>query len=243
MTADGAAGRGEVVFADCADVDDATLERFYREVMESSFRPEELTGYEATRVTYQTPLPGAQGTLVMRSGEPVAGALGDYDAGSGIMLLAYLAVRADLRGQGIGSALLADVLPRWRERNKPVAILAEVEDPRSHEADRYGDPTARLRMYGRTGWGLLPLAYFQPALRPGGSRVRGMFLICLGAEGDRVPVDNLIGFMDRYMRECEGAEAASGDAEYLAFCDHLREWPDGVPLWPMSRSGEAPGSR
>ncbi|MBC6460008.1 GNAT family N-acetyltransferase [Actinomadura sp. HBU206391] len=246
MTAEGswrsATDADEVAFVDCVDVDAATLERFYRDVMEPSFRPDELTGFDLMRTAYQTPLPGAQGTLAMRSGEPVAGALGEFDSVSGIMLLAYLAVRADLRGQGIGSALLAHVLPRWRAANDPVAILAEVEDPRSYAPGPYGDPVARLRMYGRTGWRLLPLPYFQPALRPGLARVHGMLLICFAAEDAVVPVDDLLAFTDGYMRSCEGEEAVLNDPDYLAFRDRVKQTPAGVPLWPTSRAHEVPAA-
>ncbi|GAA4626512.1 hypothetical protein GCM10023196_035050 [Actinoallomurus vinaceus] len=236
-------GPNGIVFVDCSDVDDGVFDRTYRDVLQPAFRPAELDTLDAMRTAFRTPFPGRFGTIALRSGEPVAAALAEYDAASEVLLLGYLAVRSDQRGRGTGSALLSDSLPRWRENARPVAVLAEVEDPRCYEAGPYGDPAARLRMYERVGWRLLPVPYFQPALGQGLPRVRGLLLIGHALDGAAVPGAHLVRFLDRYLAECEGPEAVRSDAEYLALRKRIESWPGEVPLWPMSRLSEVPLAR
>lgn len=234
----GSAANG-ITFADCSDVEDVIFSKLYRDVLQPSFRPTELNDFEQMRAAYLTPLPGRLGTIAFRSGEPVGVALGEHDFTSGVMLLGYLAVRADQRGRGTGSALLSSVLPRWQEIMRPVTILAEVEDPRFYEADPYGDPAARLRMYERLGWRLLPVPYFQPALRENQSRVRGMLLISFMRD-DSLPAKVIVDFLDTYMADCEGIDAVRTDPEYLALRRRVSSWSDRIPLWPISRANEVP---
>ncbi|GAB3984142.1 hypothetical protein GCM10029978_092920 [Actinoallomurus acanthiterrae] len=236
-------GPNGIVFVDCADVDDGVFDQTYRDVLQPSFRPAELDALDAMRTAFRTPFPGRFGTIALRSGEPVGVALAEYDAASEVLLLGYLAVRSDQRGRGTGSALLSDTLPRWRESARPVAVLAEVEDPRCYEAGPYGDPAARLRMYERLGWRLLPVPYFQPALGRGLPRVHGMLLIGHVLDRPAVPGAHLVRFLDRYLAECEGAEAVRSDEEYLALRKRIESWHDDVPLWPMSRLSEVPLAR
>lgn len=219
-----------------AELNDETFDKFYRDVLVPSFPPEELVEPAALR-----PTAGAFGTVVLRDGEPVAGAFGDMFPDSGVLLLSYLAVRPGLRAGGLGRTLLAAELDRWRERAPESLILAEVENPRVHSAGPHGDPLARLRFYDRLGARLLPLWYFQPALRPGASRVRGMLLIAWPPGGDTVTADLLARFLDEYVAGCEGAAAVTDDPEYLALKAQLAAWPDRqVPLWPLSRAADVP---
>ena len=228
-------------FADLADADDRIVHRFYERVLEPAFPPSELVGAEEFRIAWQSPLPGFHGTLVLEGGEPVAGALGEFSADTEIMLLSYLAVSDGMRGRGVGGRLLGNVLPRWREELRPVATLAEIEDPRFHRAGPHGDPVARVRFYDRLGCRLLPFPYFQPSLRSGQPRVRDMFLISFDADRDRVPAEPLLRYLDGYVRECEGEDAVlHGDPEYLALRAAIAAWGDSVPLWPLSRLDEVP---
>jgi hypothetical protein len=172
----------------------------------------------------------------------VGAALGEHYGSSNVVLLAYLAVRADCRGSGIGGALLGRALPAWRERFAPAAILAEVEDPRGRGAGPHGDPVARLRFYERAGAKVLPLRYFQPSVGRGMPRVHGMYLICLDAWRQAIPKDVVIAFLDEYMEVAEGHEAATADPEYLAVRGQADAWPDEIPLWLLSRALEFPVS-
>jgi GNAT superfamily N-acetyltransferase len=230
----------DLVFADCASLDDETFERFYREVLETAFSPAELISLAEFHSSYRVPLPGYHGMVVLDGDQPVGGLLGEYSAASGVMLLSYLAIREDTRGQGLGTRLLGRALPRWRETLRPVAILGEIEDPRCHATGPHGDPMARLRLYDRLGARLLPLSYFQPSLASGLPRVPGMLLISMDPEADGVPEEALTSFLDEYIESYEGAEIRHTDPEYLALRAQVTSWGGEVPLWPLSRLDEVP---
>lgn len=236
------AERGGFVYAACADVEDEVFDRFYYQVLEPAFPREELNDLETLRTQYLSPLPGFHGKIALREGEPVGGALGEHYAASGVTMLGYLAVREDLRGQGVGASLLGDLLPEWRESFRPTAIVAEIADPRHHKVGQGGDPLARIRFYDRIGAKVLPLWYFQPSLGPGLARVRGLFLICLDPELEVVPAASLLTFLDEYIAFCEGEKTGRADPEYLALCNQVRAWSGEIPLWPLSRADEVPQS-
>jgi GNAT superfamily N-acetyltransferase len=232
--------RGGLVFAESTELDEEVFDRCYKEVLEPSFPPEELNDLATLRAAYRTPLPGFHARVAMRDGEPVAGAFGEFSAASGVMLLSWLAVRGDLRGQGIGNALLTDLLPRWRRMFDPVAVLAEVEDPRCHQASRYGDPAARLRFYERMGAKLLPVSHVQPSISSGLPRVGGMFLICLDPDREEIPSGAVADFLDEYISFCEGEQVMRTDPQYRDLREQVLSWPTRMPLWPMSRASEVP---
>lgn len=111
--------------------------------------------------------------------------LEDTDA----VLLAYFATRADQRGKGVGTALLRELLHATALDPDISVVLAEVEHPAHHEPDEaHGDPTARLRFYGRLGGRILDFPYFQPAISDGAEPVYGMLLLVLEPP-DRFVVD------------------------------------------------------
>jgi GNAT superfamily N-acetyltransferase len=214
----------------------AQFDGLYREVLEPAFPAAELLGLDELSATYRTSA-GSPGLVALRGNEPVGVALGDFHSPSGVALLGYLAVRADVRSTGLGRILLRDAIERWQAALEPRAILAEVEDPRHHAGTAYGDARARLRFYQRAGAGVLPVPYFQPSLGPGLGRVRGMFLLSLVPAHRSVPTREMLAFLDDYVLGCEG-EAGLADAEYQAFQASVRRWEPAVPVWPMSRSDE-----
>ncbi|MFA1549451.1 GNAT family N-acetyltransferase [Actinomadura chokoriensis] len=240
-SADGSGPSAGFVFAELADAGAEIAHRFYERVLEPAFPPSELVGVAEFRTAWQSPLPGFHGTLMLEDGEPVAGALGEFSADTEIMLLSYLAVSEAMRGRGVGRELLGNVLPRWREELRPLATLAEIEDPRFHRAGPHGDPVARVRFYDRLGGRLLPVPYFQPSLRPGQPRVRDMFLISFDVDRDRVPAEPLLRYLEHYVRECEGEDVVlRGDPGYNALRTAIMAWGDWIPLWPLSRLDEVP---
>ncbi|MFI0422021.1 GNAT family N-acetyltransferase [Spongiactinospora sp. 9N601] len=238
MTAESGPVENGPVLVECADTGEELFRRFYETVLAPSFPPAELVGLDAALSYYRAPASGGLGTIALVEGEPAAGALGSHHRASGILLLDYLATRAQARGRGLGSALIAHIRRNWVPRKRPVAVLAEVEDPGLHPVTPFGDPVARLRMYERTGWSLLPLAYFQPALAPGLPRVRGMLLICLAPPGGTVPAPAVAAFLDAYMTGCEGAETVRTDPEFLALRGQATAFGADIPLWPLSRAPE-----
>jgi GNAT superfamily N-acetyltransferase len=228
-------GDDKCVFVRVSELTEDLFERFYRMVLEPAFPPEELEDIQTVRaVHYEPSSPFVPGLVALRDGDPVGGALGELYGAANIVLLAYLAVRADCRGGGVGSALLERVLVSWRELVAPAAILAEVEDPRGRVAGPYADPSARLRFYERAGGKVLPIRYFQPSIGPGLPRVRGMLLICLDPWRESVAKDSVLAFLDEYIETAEGPEVRSADPEYLDLRGQVDSWPADIPLEPLS---------
>jgi GNAT superfamily N-acetyltransferase len=225
------------VFAEAAGLSTQVFDRFYREVLVPAFPPEELEDIDVVRAAQNGPGASVPGVVALRDGEPVGGALGEYYPGAKIALLGYLAVRDDLRGTGLGTALLDRALPAWRRAFAPTAILAEVEDPRVRQAGPHGDPVARLRFYDRAGAKLLPIRYTQPSVGPGLPRVPGMFLICLDPALQSIPSDAVLAFLDEYM---ESMGSSTDEPDYLEMRRAIESRPDEIPLWPLSRVAEMP---
>lgn len=113
---------------------------------------------------------------------------------SGVVLLTYFATDARRRGSGVGSMLYAETLRAVRDRDRPRAVVAEVERPDRHSgSDAYGDPSARLRFYARHGAQALDLPYFQPPLRPEDEALHGMLLLVLWADPELMADQSLPG--------------------------------------------------
>ena len=229
-----------LVFADCTELDQATFATLYQQVLEPAFPPSELEDLDTLIGAYVSGGAGSLSLAALRGGEPVGVALGEFHAPSGILMLTYLAVCDDQRGLGVGTALLEAALPGWRTAVRPVALLAEIEDPRSHSKNQYGDPDARLRFYERLGAQVLPIQYFQPRLAPELPRVHGMFLACLDSGLNSISADALANFLDNYIADCEGEPANSSDLEYSKLTEQVRSWGDSVPLWPLAKWSEIP---
>jgi GNAT superfamily N-acetyltransferase len=231
MTAD---GLGEPTFLECAGLDSDVFELFYREVLEPAFPHAELEDLGKLSAGYLNPSEKYHGEVALRAGQPVGGALGEYYSASRVMLLGYLAVRGDQRGTGLGSALIRTVLDQWQRTVQPLALVAEVENPRYHGETAHGDPVARLRFYERLGAKLVPFSYFQPSVEEQSPRVRGMFLLSLDPRQETMPTAALLSFLDEYMLVCEGEGVVGVDPEYVAMCAQIAAWRDEIPLWPMS---------
>ncbi|HMR48195.1 MAG TPA: hypothetical protein PKE40_03095 [Arachnia sp.] len=111
---------------------------------------------------------------------PTALAMLQQLPGTPAVLLTYFATRADLRGKGVGSRLLARILDDVAADESVSVVLAEVEHPGHHEAsEAHGDPTARLRFYGRLGGLILDVPYFQPPVSDDEEPVYAMLLLAL----------------------------------------------------------------
>jgi hypothetical protein len=171
-------------------------------------------------------------------GAMLGGAIGDYFPRSKVMLLAYLAVLAGGRGQGVGAAVLEAANKAWTEELQPRLIVLEVEDPREFTGSAdFGDPVARVRFYERHGVRALPLPYLQPALSPRTARVPGLMLMVLG--GTDVPPgatsvngQHVADFLTEYFEEFEGP-VQPGDTELRQLLAGSAR-PGGLPLLTVS---------
>lgn len=197
----------------------ALLRELHDTVLRPSFRPAEYVSPAVVKVADSRP------AIIARApgGQVAGGALGHAYPASGVLLLSYLAVRRELRGQGVGTALMAALRERWLSAGT-LAVL-ELDDPRHHAPHpAYGDPAARLRFYGANGVRLLDLPYFQPGLRPGLPRVQHMFLGVIPAPGVTLPpsVDGhqVSAFLDEYFADSEGT--IGGDEELTGLLSAAR---------------------
>jgi GNAT superfamily N-acetyltransferase len=211
MTAD-TDSPGDVFFVDCADARVELTRRFYREILSLYFRPDELMP-EDDLVAALTEAGGATvGTMAISAdGEMLGGFVSEWYATSRVLLLSYLAIPPERRGQGIGSRLAEVAAPALLSRFDPLLVLAEVEDPRWYHADHnFGDAWARLRLYQRMGAQALPLDYFQPALAAGQARVPHLLLLSFYVHADALVRPGHVdgGIVERFLREyfagCEG---------------------------------------
>ena len=225
---------------------DPAFETVYADILTPSFPPEERGTLEDLRTG------AAEGyTVVLAAlddqGRPLAAAVGDWSADSGVALLSYLAARPGLRGGGVGGELLTAATANWRERWQPALMLAEIEDPGAHGAsDGYGDPDKRVRFYARHGVRALAVPYFQPGLTAGSPRVYGVMLCAVdvtaagaGAEPDTVDGARVARFMTGYLNSCEGA--VGSDPACVALFAAL-DRPGGVPLIDITEYTRVPRS-
>ena len=233
-----ALGVGALVEAQLHELSPGQLEDVYRKVLEPSFRPEELMGLEEFLADYADD-GNDLSCVLLRAEAPIAVMLGERYADGQVVLLGYLAVLEEARGSGAGSHMMRSVLPRWYANVPGVLVLAEVDDPRSWNTDSHrGDPVGRLRFYERHGARLLPFSYFQPSLRPGSPRVRGMFLLRLD-RSSKVPPGLLNTFLTEYFTVCEGTESLD-EPEVGALLSRAREVDLQTGMWNVSRWAELP---
>jgi GNAT superfamily N-acetyltransferase len=233
-----------------ANFEDALLSRFYWEVMEPSFGAPELVSIDELRAGVAPE--SDDGTLMVLAlgaeGEVLGGMVGERYPRSDVLLLAYIAVRPEARGRGIGTLLLAHADEHWHRTLRPRLALAEVEHPAFHPKTDRGDPVARLRLYERVGARVLGMPYFQPEVREGAGRVYDMLLLALHVdasitriEEDETRIDGKVvaGFLDEYFTLAEGSEVLADDPEYQSLRAQA-DRPEGVLLLPLARYREVP---
>lgn len=188
----------------------AHLEAFYDVVLLSSFRTDELVPrgdfVEAHRRAGDRALVIVAATT---AGEVIGGVSATFYSECGVLLIGYLAVVADYRGQGVGNRMVEEAAATWLPRLRPKLIVGEVEDPAIWRGDEYGNGEDRLRLYRGLGARVLDLPYFQPRLSPDKERVRGLLLMAfpteLGTNVEEIDRDAITCFLKRYIREYEGA--------------------------------------
>lgn len=130
---------------------------------------------------------GELDVLVAREGEQIAGAIVGERHGSAV-LVDWLAVASTFRCSGTGTALVEAGNARWTAWDGIRVVVAEVERPDVFTPHpRFGDPARRLTFYERLGAAVLDLPYYQPPVREGMPRVRGLLLTMLAAGTSSAP--------------------------------------------------------
>ncbi|WP_410788218.1 GNAT family N-acetyltransferase [Kribbella sp. C-35] len=213
------------------------LKQLFDAVLRNSIPADELMSLTDILKVYASPDRRDPAAVVTDAeGRVVAGMLSEIYPASRVLLVGYLAARHDVRGQGLGSALVRQCLHRWRSQTSASMVLLEIDDPRCHAAaDGYGDPRARVRFYDRFGAVVLPFPYFQPALYPDSSRVDGMLLISIVDPSETtVEAATITEFLNEYFTACEGAAAASDDGLARLIQSVLSQSVDGrLPVYPL----------
>ncbi|MEA2419155.1 MAG: hypothetical protein QOE60_1361 [Thermoleophilaceae bacterium] len=222
------------------DFDRDILERFHRDVLEPSFSADETVALEALAASIR--LGNALVTVGLgEEGEVLGGIVGDWFDGQRVLLISYLAVRPDLRGQSIGTDLRGRAVETWPGQKPAHLVVAEVHDPRVWDGVGGDQSVARLRLFERFGARMLDVPFVQPRLQPGTDRVSGFLLlaflvdeaILVGAEDGEGIRSRLIGHWIRsYYELAEGARPPY-DPELEELLNRV-ERDDTVALLPLS---------
>lgn len=222
-----------------AELDDDLLRRFYVDVLQPTFPPEELVSYDALRHGLRRC--GSGGVVLLDGSSPVAGVVTEDYLDGRVRLVCYLAVVAAARSSGLGPRLLEAALA---DGEPGQVVLAEVEDPRYHPVTATNDPVARLRFYHRIGARLVPLRYVQPALRAGLPRVEHLLLVAVGTPPADVPGALVADFLTEYYGVCEGEEVCRSDVSFLGLREEASDARDGrLPLLDLGPVLASPPAR
>lgn len=150
--------------------DNALLLRLYEEVFLGSFPEDELgpPWWSPSNETDTTTIDTRTWTLVaLGDNDKVLGGLvTEWFPLSEVLLLSYLAISKDHRGQGVGSRLLQTAADQHYGHPGYQLVLGELEDPR-HWSTTDQDPLARLQFYAPFGVFVLAVPYFQPPVAQG----------------------------------------------------------------------------
>lgn len=216
---------------------DARLASIYRDLLAPAFPPDQVDTLDDLREAHDTGQAHILAALDA-SGRPLGAAVGEWYARAGVVLLAYLAVDPAHRSHGIGGHLLKTALDTWTRRFSPALIVAEIEQPdRAADRPEWGDPARRYAFYKRHDAMALDLPYFQPALREGSHRERGMLLITLHidpaahAGPGRITAAPVREFLTAYFTATEGRIS---DDEEAAALMRAATAPDGIPITALT---------
>ncbi|MEE2031950.1 GNAT family N-acetyltransferase [Rhodococcus chondri] len=207
---------------DSRQVTPAQLGEFYDAVLAPSFPLSELAPRAELLAGLHDPAGAMRAALaVAATGEIIGGAVGEWFPDCRVLLVTYLATRPGQRGGGVGREVLRAVMAQWRRSIAPLLVVGEVEDPRHHRDNGFGDPVRRLRFYASEGAEVIDVPYFQPALRSDGDRVRNLLLMTFAVDpacrrDDGVDSATVRCFLERNLEGIEG---------------HVGDDPETTALW------------
>jgi GNAT superfamily N-acetyltransferase len=201
--------------------DTSLIEAVYRDILEPSFEPNELDPLD---VVLDGLTEGGSyecwGLCALDGDTPAGCVLGYPYPESGVLLIGYIAVRADLRSRGVGGMLLEAARREWYGQAGLTLVLAEIDDPRYHPASGDIDPDRRITFYARHQTQLLVGPYFQPRLDgEGKQRVYDMFLAVLNGDGKTsLPGPTIAAFLREYFT------ASGEDGDWPLAADPAGQW-------------------
>jgi GNAT superfamily N-acetyltransferase len=199
--------------------------RTYDDVLRPNFPPNELTPWPAFADMVSQESPTTHVVAACTPDDQHLGCIvGHWFRSARVLLISYLAVSAESRSQGVGTALVQAAIPSWAAELGPDAVVAEVEDPQRFVGMRGQDPVRRLRLYARLGARLVDTPYVQPEVNPGAGRVSGMLLVVAPAVSAGVvtlaggqpalPSGVITTFLTEYFSSTEGP--GYDDAQFRA---------------------------
>lgn len=207
------------------------LDDVYEDLLKPAFPPGELDTIDVTReglaATGSSEVLGL--CAVEDDDRPVSVILGYPYLGSKVLLIGYVATRADQRRKHLGETMLGEVRRRWFESGRFTLVVGEVEDPRFYPPAA-SDPEDRVKFYARHDAEFVVGPYFQPRVRPEENRVYDLLLMVLHADpsaleqpGRKVRSSQLIEFFHEYFAACEGSKTPLGDEETRWLTDWYEE--------------------
>ena len=220
-----------------AACDEPLVREFYDGVLVPSFPPDELG--EPWWIDCRGDAEKGSRTILAigKHRSVLGGIVGELFSGSGVLLISWLAVRPDTRGQQIGTRLMERAAAEWYGQPSCQLVVGEIDDPRYWPSTRQ-DPVDRLRFYDRFGVRALCRPYFQPSVGPGFAPVPHMLLACFdpAAPAVRSPdvVDGQVvrSFIEEYLRSsavlCGRVGPNVEDRWLLGFYDG-----SDIPLVPL----------
>jgi GNAT superfamily N-acetyltransferase len=210
------------------------LQSLYDEVLVKSFSRNDL-GAPWWKVDTDTL---TQSLLALdSSGDVIGGAVSELFPHSRVRLLYWLAIRPELRGQGIGTLLMNHVAQSWYGQPGQKMVVGEIDDPRYWSGDSQ-DPLLRLKFYHRLGVRALDRPYFVPAVGPGYVSAYHVFLVSFDATAPAIlpngRVDGIVvrTFINEYLKFA--AKFSTGN-QFDQESEWLLSFYDGsaIPLVPL----------
>jgi GNAT superfamily N-acetyltransferase len=218
------------------DFEPEILDRLYADVLAPNFVPEELDSPTSIAQSLMEGRGGLAWAAMGPDDEVLGGLVAERHPGSEVLLGGYLASRPDVRGRGVGAALVHVLRAHCAADSGVRLALGEVHDPR-HDHGHGDRPLDRLRFMERHGARLLDVPFVQPALREGAPRVPGFLLIAVYVDPDiasegGIPAEIVSRFVRSYYATTEGATEPF-DAELTALLERI-ERHAAIALLPMS---------
>ena len=150
--------------------------------------------------------------LALDSGENVAGGLiFEHYRTSDCWLATYLAIRTDMRNQGIAGGLVEEALRSICLGGPETWLLfAEAENPEYISAnDERSAAETRLRILDRLGFQPLLVQYVQPSLGPGKRPLDDLRLLCRVPQPDctQVPAARVASFLREFYEALDQSDS------------------------------------